>query len=203
MTTDRNKRIKSIGNFLSTYNSDLNYIRQFQNFKRDSLTSADYLKKSMGTFYQFLIEFRVMRNVKKEKVGELLTETKTWTTDSTAVDVDKFARHLCNCGLTHEKIMTSLSSKILFLTDPWTIFPFDNLAKKSMGQRTNIYADYIPKIEKFKRENLDFANDTFEAVKTYLTDIESNFKNDLGDIETIRLNRFIDKLLWTGVKSED
>ena len=69
MTTDRNKRIKSIGNFLSTYYSDLNYVRQFQDFKNERLTSTEYLKKSTGTFYQFLIEFRVMRNVKKEKVG--------------------------------------------------------------------------------------------------------------------------------------
>jgi hypothetical protein len=203
MTTDRNKRIKSIGNFLSTYNSDLNYIRQFQNFKSDRLTTADYLKKSTGTFYQFLIEFRVMRNVKKEKVGELLTETKTWIAGSAAINVDKFARHLCDRGLTHEKIMTSLSSKILFLNDPWTIFPFDNLAKKSLGQRTNIYSDYIPRMEKFKKENLDFAIETFESMKTYLNDIESSYKNDLRDLETIRLNRFIDKLLWTGVKSED
>lgn len=144
-----------------------------------------------------------MRNVKKEKVGELLTETKNWTTNSNSIDVDKFAQHLRKHRLTHEKIMTSLSSKILFLTDPWTIFPFDNLAKKSLGQRTNVYSDYIPRIEAFKLQNLEFANETFEKLKTYLTDIESNFKNDIRDIETIRLNRFIDKLLWTGVTSVD
>lgn len=201
MITDRNKRIKSIGNFLSTYNSDLNYIQQFQKFKTGLLAPADYLKKSTGTFYQFLIEFRVMRNVNKEKVAELLTETKIWTADSVPVNVDRFALHLCDRGLTHEKIMTSLSSKILFLTDPWTIFPFDSLAKKSLGQKTNIYSEYAPRIEKFKKANLEFANDTFESIKSYVIDIESDFKNELRDIETIRLNRFIDKLLWTGVKS--
>jgi hypothetical protein len=144
-----------------------------------------------------------MRNVKKDKVAELLTETRTWTSNSDSANVDKFARHLRDCRLTHEKTMTSLSSKILFLTDPWTIFPFDNLAKKSLGQRSNIYFDYIPRIEKFKGENIEFANETFEKLKTYLTDIELNFKNDIRDIETIRLNRFIDKLLWTGVTSDD
>ncbi len=103
-------------------------------------------------------------------------------------------------GITHGKIMTSLASKILFLNDPWTIFPFDSLAKKSLNQRTNKYADYLPRIEKYKIENEDFTKATFKNLNLYLKTIEKEFKGELKDMDTIRKNRFTDKLLWTGVK---
>lgn len=33
---------------------------------------------------------------------------------------------------------------------------------------------------------------------SYLTEIEKEFIDELKDLKTIRENRFIDKLLWTG-----
>ena len=194
------KQVKTIGNFLSTYYTDLDYIRNFQRFKENKISASDYLKKDTGTFYQFLIEFRVIRNVNKSKVADLLKETKAWTNGVNSNDVDKFAKHISRQGITHEKIMTSLASKILFLNDPWTIFPFDNLAKRSLNQRTNEYADYIPRIEKYKIENEYFTKMTFKTIDIYLKSIEKEFKGELKDLSTIRQNRFTDKLLWTGVK---
>ena len=194
------EQVKATGNFLSTYYTDLIYIRDFQRFKEDKISPTEYLKKSNGTFYQFLIEFRVMRNVSKERVAELLAETKNWTRGLDSTHVDKFAKHIMSQGITHGKVMTSLASKILFLNDPWTIFPFDNLAKKSLKQMTNNYSDYLPRIEKFKKENEDYTITSFQIIDIYLKRIEKEFRDELKNIELIRLNRFTDKLLWTGVK---
>lgn len=55
-------QIQSIGNFLTYYKTDLNYIKKFQEFKRNPNLASEYIKKDIGTFYSFLIEFRVVRN---------------------------------------------------------------------------------------------------------------------------------------------
>jgi hypothetical protein len=195
-----NNQIKTIGNFLSTYHSDLNYIRNFERFKNDKISHNEFISKEYGSFYSFLIEFRVIRNVNKNQVSKLLKETNLWIEKANADDVDKFAMLICKKGLTHGKVMTSLASKILFLNNPWVIFPFDNLAKKTLNQKTNEYSDYVSRIGKYKNENIEFAKSTFKTIELYIKTIESEYKNDLKDISSIRYNRFMDKLLWTGVK---
>ena len=68
-------------------------------------------------------------------------------------DVDGFAHHLNLEKITKGKrIMNSLASKILFLTNPWMLLPSDNLAKKSLKQRGNRYEDYAPKMHSLRNE---------------------------------------------------
>ena len=50
------KQIQAIGNFLTYYRTDLNYIKQFQDFKTGKISAENYIKKDSGSFYSFLIE---------------------------------------------------------------------------------------------------------------------------------------------------
>ena len=109
-----NKQIQALGNFLNYYQTDLNYIKQFQDFKSNKIKPEKYIEKVPGSFYSFLIEFRVIRNLPKQTVGVLLIETLNWINSANADDVDLFDNRLAEKGIT-KGVMTSMSSKILFL----------------------------------------------------------------------------------------
>ena len=40
-----NKQIQALGNFLNYYQTDLNYIKQFQDFKSNKITLEQYIEK--------------------------------------------------------------------------------------------------------------------------------------------------------------
>ena len=194
MTTDY---IQALGNLLSTYQSDLTYIRDFHRHKNGQLISADYIKKSPGSFKSFINEFRVARNVDKTQTHILLSLTTEWLNQNQADNVDNFAYRLNEKAITHGKVMTSLASKILFLNNPWTILPLDNLAKRSVGLRTNKYSQYLPLTENFVSKNKIAIDNSLNSVDKHLKIIEGQFEHELDNIKLIRQNRFVDKLLWT------
>lgn len=99
------KQIQAIGNFLTYYRNDLNYIKQFQDFKNGKISAENYIKKDSGSFYSFLIEFRVVRNFPKGTVNELLNETFLWIQNEDFDNVDLFAKNLSSKGLTRGKLM--------------------------------------------------------------------------------------------------
>ena len=189
--------IQALGNLLATYHSDLTYIRNFQRRKNEKLSDTDYLKKSKGTFKSFIDEFRVARNVDKRKTHILLSLTTEWINQKHSDDVDIFAEQLKNKGITHGKVMTSLASKILFLNNPWTILPLDNLAKQAVGLKNNSYSEYLPLTEKFFNDNKNEIHKLLSSVDNHLTIIEKQFEQEIENIKVIRQNRFVDKLLWT------
>ena len=195
MTAIKTKEIEAIGNFLNYYRTDLIYIKKFQDFKTGKLSAADYIKKVPGSFYSFLIEFRVIRNVPIGTVNKLLTATMSWLDTIYSDDVDLFAKDLFEKGVT-TKIMTSMASKILFLNNPWKILPMDELARKALKQTRNNYTIY-------KNNLLDFRNNNeskFESCLSFinpLKDIIHNEFEDINDLDIICKNRMIDKLLWT------
>ena len=143
------KQIESIGNFLTYYRADLYYIKQFQDFKEGKISADDYIKKEAGSFYSFLIDFRVVRNFPSGTVDKLLAETSLWIKNGDSDNVDLFAEKLANSGLTRGKIMASMASKILFLNNPWHIIPMDSLARKTLNQKQNKYSVYNKNIETF------------------------------------------------------
>ena len=194
MTTNQ---IQAIGNLLQYYHSDLIYIRDFHRYKHGKLDTVYYLSESTGTFKSFINEFRVARNVEKAKTNSLLQLTLQWVKTKNSNNVDDFATHLKEKGITHGKVMTSLASKILFLNDPWTILPLDNLAKQSVGLKTNIYSQYLPRVEEFKQKNKREIDSCLNSVSQHLKIIENDFNGEIENIEMIRYNRFVDKLLWT------
>lgn len=189
--------IKALGNLLGLYYSDLTYIRNFQRYKISELNSKEYLEKTSGTFKSFINEFRVARNVDKDKTDVLLKLTIDWILKENSTNVDGFAKHLKQSGITHGKIMTSLASKILFLNNPWEILPIDNLTKKTIGLHNNNYSQYLQLVKEFREKNLSEIRTCLDTVNQHLTIIEESFNNEIVDLKTIRLNRFIDKILWT------
>jgi hypothetical protein len=192
--------IQALGNLLTYYHSDLIYIREFMRFKNGKINNVEYLQKAEGTFRAFINEFRVARNIEKTKTDILLQQTIIWTSSVKVPDsihVDGFAESLNALGITHGKVMTSLASKILFLNNPWTIFPMDNLAKKSFRLRSNYYSDYYPRAQDFKEINKIEIGKFLSSVDSHLTTIESAFCNEIENLNAIRINRFVDKILWT------
>lgn len=190
-------QIQALGNLLQFYYSDLVYIRDFQRYKNGKLETDYYLGLSSGTFKSFINEYRVARNVEKSKTDFLLQLTMQWVNTKGQKNVDVFAKLLKEKGITHGKVMTSLASKILFLNDPWTILPLDNLAKQAVGLKTNIYSEYLPKVDEFKQKNKREIDSCLNSVSQHLKIIEVDFKDEVENIEMIRYNRFVDKLLWT------
>lgn len=196
MTT---KQIQAIGNFLTYYRTDLNYIRNFQDFKNGKITAENYIKKDVGSFYSFLIEFRVVRNFPSGTVDKLLAETSKWIETENSDDVDLFAKKLANIGLTRGNVMASMASKILFLNNPWKIIPMDSLARKTLNQKQNIYSIYNQNLIEFRKQN----ETIFESSINYtnpLTNIIHNEFKDLKKLNLICKNRIVDKLLWTNGK---
>lgn len=197
MTT---QQIQTVGNYLSTYNTDLNYVKMFQDFKANKISAADYVTKDIGTFYSFLIEFRVARNFSQGAVDKLLTETLNWVNSSNADNVDLFADKLASTNLTRGKTMTSLASKILFLNNPWKIIPMDTLARKALKQKDNKYSTYDKNLNVYRQTNKPIIDSFIQYTKPLTTIIDNEYKGKLQDIHIISENRIVDKLLWTSGK---
>jgi hypothetical protein len=189
--------IQAIGNFLSTYHTDLNYIRNFQRFKHDKISATDFLQKRNGTFYAFLIEFRIIRNISQGSADRLLKETMSWVNDKNAGNVDLFAKKLSKTNLTRGHVVTSMASKVLFLNNPWSIMPMDALARKALKQRENNYSVYTNNIATYRKENKLVLKKFLEYTKPLTSIVDAEFKKELSDIKTICENRAVDKLLWT------
>jgi len=189
-------QIQSIGNFLAYYKTDLNYIKRFQNFKINPNLASEYIKKDIGSFYSFLIEFRVVRNFTSGSVDKLLDETLLWINSKEANNVDLFAEKLSQSNLTRGKVTTSMASKILFLNNPWEIIPMDRLARKTLKQKENKYSIYNDNLLEFRTNNEQTFENCLGFIKPLTTLIHNDF-NDLSKLEIICKNRIVDKLLWT------
>lgn len=190
-------QIKAIGAFFMYYQEDLEYISKFQTFKKGGISISDYLKKEPRSFYSFLIEFKVIRNIIKGSTGRLLNETNDFINSTHPNNVDLFAKKLAKTGLTRGSITTSLASKILFLNNPWMIFPMDKRARQALHQNENNYSYFQTNLEKFRvnyRDSIEFCLTYIEPLACL---IEEVFLNDIPDMKKIRVNRMIDKLLWT------
>jgi hypothetical protein len=196
-TIDKFSYIKALGNLLTYYKSDLEYIRNFQFFKKGLVKPENYVLKAPGTFKAFLNEFRIARNIDKTKTSQLLELTNDWITGQYPENVDAFAEYLKMSNITRDKTMTSLASKILFLNNPWMITPLDSRAKQTLGLRTNFYSEYLPLVQDFIFKNRSEIQFYLDSLSQHLTSIEACFQNDLPDLLQIRLNRYVDKILWT------
>lgn len=190
------EQIQAIGNFLCAYNSDLNYLQNFQLFKKKKISAANFVENEKGTFFKFLIEFRVVRNFNAGQCNLILDCTNTWIKGKAPDDIDGFAKFLNKKGLTHSKNATSLASKILLLNNPWKVYPLDAQAKNAIGYKGTNYGGFLQNLAQFKRKNKSTINESLEVIEPFAEIIEAEFKG-LKNIKTIRTNRLIDKLLWT------
>lgn len=200
--------IKALGFLISNYETELNYIFEFHEnklyFLKEKKINPDYLSpQKRGSFQRFLNDFRVARNVDSKKgVEELLKLTFKWLENNPKEqnDVHSFAKYLKEKKITRDKLMISLSSKILFLNNPWEILPVDSLVRKTVGIKKNNYMDYITEVESFKKENEEKILEHLISTKKHLEIIENKFENKIVNLPLIRYNRFIDKLLWANGK---
>lgn len=195
MTT---KQIQALGHFLAFYATDLSYIDNFQKYKT-SPTNPNYSTKEIGSFYAFLVEFRVIRNISTGATKQILEQTINWVNGSNPDDVDAFAEILLKTGLTHNKTPTSMASKILFLNNPWKIIPMDSLARKTLKQKENIYHMYLKILENYTNEN-QLVLEKYEEITNDLVNIIHNDYAGLKDLNIISKNRMLDKLLWASGK---
>jgi len=193
-------QIKAIGNFLAYYHTDLNYIKRFHDFKNQKEHLSAYLNEGAGNFYSFLVEFRVIRNIPKDTCNKLLEETQNWVHGQNPDDVDGFAKLVKTKGLTRDKVMASMASKILFLNNPWKILPMDSLARKTLNQKSNIYSEYRFNLEKFSIDELESIQSSLNSIDLFANKIELDYQGSIDDLYLIRRNRIIDKILWTSGK---
>lgn len=199
-TTD----IRAIGNFLATYENDLVYLRNFKRYRQGQISTSEFIKKEYGSFYSFLIEFNVTRNFIAGKSGEILEFSNNWLNRENDEDVDGLAKQLTYSGLTHKGTMTSLASKILFLNNPYKVFPMDRRAKETLNHTSdNIYRNYLPKVKNYSIDRSDLIINALNIIEPFVKKIEGTFDSEMEEIGAIRVNRFIDKLLWTGTKSSE
>lgn len=193
----KKEHIEAAGNFLSTYYTDLNYIRNFQRFKLGEISEKDFVRKNAGTFYSFLIEFRVARNFSQGSADKLLRETINWVNGKNPDNVDLFAEKLSKTNLTRGNVVTSMASKILFLNNPCSIIPMDMLARKTLNQKENNYSVYLGNLTTYRQKNKQVIERFLEATAPMTKIIDAEFKNELKGLKVITVNRAIDKLLWT------
>jgi hypothetical protein len=192
----KKEQILAIGDFLTYYYEDLNFIKMFQDFKENRISLTDYVKKDKGTFYSFLIEFKVTRNFAKGMADRLLIETLEFVNSSDADNVDLFAEKLSETDLTRGNTTTSLASKILFLNNPWNIIPMDTLTRKALKQNENKYSVYKLNLDKYRQTNKTIIEECILYVKPLTAIIENKFIDKLKGFNIICENRIIDKLLW-------
>lgn len=190
--------IKALGNLLTYYYSDLTYINNFQLFKKGLIDLDSYSAATPGTFKAFLNEYGIARNIIKDSTSSLLKLTIQWITTKDPYDVDGFAVSLKKSGLTREKTMTSLASKVLFLNDPIQILPMDARTRNAVGLKDNCYKEYSILVNEFKKQNEYQIIEKLKIIDIPLTIVESNFKEIIKNNSLLRLNRVVDKILWNG-----
>lgn len=192
--------IKALGHLLASIETELAFMSAFQDFKAAKRTFDQYLDQGPDSFSVCLNYFRVSRNVGINHKAALLHLTHDWVSSPNSNDVDAFANRLKLEGITHNKIMTSLASKVLLLNNPWVILPIDTQARNAIGGCLNNYSLFSQKIESFRTENNMQIKTWLQSVDAHLRSLSNPFKSKLGKLELICENRYVDKLLWTSGK---
>lgn len=194
---------KALGNLLQYYDSDLRYIINFQSYRKGIIRSEEHLISNPGTFKAFLNEYRIARNINKDFTKTLFELTIKWIKTQDPKDVDGFAQFLRIEGITQNRTLTSLASKILFLNNPENVLPMDSRTRNVFKLQNNNYAIYIQLVKDFINQNKQHIDENLNIISVPLTKIESRFKTNLSNLDLIRFNRFVDKILWTGGQYEN
>lgn len=195
--------IEAKGHVLAFYLSDLFYIDNFNRAKKGELLQIAYLDKNKeinNSFRQFVWDFRVVRNVRAGQLSNLLGETIKWCKGKNADDVDLFKQKLRAKEICHEKNMTSLSSKVLFLNNPEFIHPYDDLAKKAVGYKGKSYSEYLLKVDEYKKVHKQLIGSLYNDIRQELDSLDKVFneiRKSSVNTKVVRNNRIVDKLLWT------
>lgn len=185
----------ALGTLLTSYKSDLQFLKQFNLFKQDQLSIEAYLKPGPQSFPRFLYEYGVARNIAKGAIPPFLATIKTWIFSDRANDVDALGDEMCARGFTHGKTMTSLCSKVLFLNAPCSIIPIDRFARKALSYHGNHYKTFNSLLQRFKEHHIHKIRLILESNSNQLKAIEEEIDLNIEDMQCLRENRYVDHLL--------
>jgi len=180
--------------FEFSYYGDLFYFSAFQYLNRDNS-----LMEGVGDFdffKQFLYEYRVSRKIKADFKPRAWEEFKQLAKKEITTDtVDHIAKSIFIDLDPNRGINTSLCSKILMLLKPSLIIPIDSLNKEALNFNKNEYKGFYQKLKIFEKEYHEQISSIMAQVDSRAKQIESIYKDQFEEIESIRKNRIIDKLL--------
>jgi hypothetical protein len=188
-----NIQIAALGEFLMNYETELNYIKKFQELMGENPDINFHESENKGSFKSFVNQFGVARNIEKGKTLEiiriLINELKNNELDPN--ELSKKLQHL-----THNSKAVSLSSKILFLYKPEEFIPLDSLNKKTLLVQSNDYVCFSKELNTYI-SNSDIKKEISKLIKTAsplvkCIEDKSMLKMDFNKIKT---NRLIDKYL--------
>ena len=193
-------QIIAVGNFLSSYKSDLLYIKNISQLSLDNCDYQFHCNNNKGSFKSFVNEFKVVRNMEEGKTELVLKKVLEYFAKHTEPQVDELVIELRDH--TRNQYAVSLASKILFLFKPVDFVPMDFFNKKALGYKGNIYCEFKKEFDThfFKNENnveLEVINSCCLPLAKVIEE-ESEFNINF---EIIRTNRLKDKLLWAQGKS--
>ena len=78
---------------------------------------------------------------------------------------------------------------------PAEIIPMDSINKIALRYNLGLYEAFAEKVEQFKNENHKKIQELVNMLSPRAKKIESIFSNELKNLEKIRVNRAVDKLL--------
>ena len=175
-----------------TYYGDLYYFASFNH-----LVNPKAVNKigNQAFFEDFLYEYRVSRNVsEKKKAWAIFTNSANQI--FTPILVDELAKKYAQTNKNEKvKQLTSLSSKLAMLLHPDQIIPMDSINKIALMHNENQYVGFAEKVEAFKKGNNSEIKELIDMVSPRAKKIESIFSNELENLDKIRANRVVDKLL--------
>ena len=186
---------KAIGNLLLNYESDLEYIKAFQEWKK---ADTKTLKDSQHRMYQFLTEYNVRRWLNNADYSTLLNIIRKLSPENPNDFVSQLEGEISK-SLT--KKLQSLSSKVGMLYNHEIFLPIDKYVKIACFGNLNYhtYEDYLIAVENIMKKPAyqSMLDETLRIVTPLVQDIEQSCGQLPFDFETVRRNRMIDKILWT------
>jgi hypothetical protein len=215
MNTLTKTQIKTIGNYLEYYYSDLKYFNEFKKSIKRNIDNIndEYLNKSNPySFKSFLNGYGISRRVKKIDESNLVNTLKLYKTtkkwlnanQKNATDIKGFVEYITTIkNLTNGKNEISLASKILFLNNPMEVYPYDYNAKTTLDYNGNDYEEYKSKVINYKDEHIDIIKKIINCIEPYLETLEKGLEYSKEEFKKIRVNRFVDKMLWCGWKDSE
>jgi len=178
-----------------TYYSDLYYFSAF-NYLKEEKVNRENLIGDYEFFIQYLKEYNVKRTIEADS-NEAAWETfkSIAKKDLNPQWIDQLADKEFRLLHPLKKLNTSVSSKLGMLHFPQKIIPLDRFNKDAINYREREYQGFMKHIEEFKKDKASDIENLMISIKERAIKIETIFDKQLDQIELIRYNRALDKLL--------
>lgn len=197
------EKIETIGSFLMNYYNILDgYCKVNTYIKKDDFVSFQ------SYILNFMTNWKVIRSVPKS-IDSNDIRTNLCKEIFNFITVSQFDK--CNVKVLSDKLneitnrnLISLSSKVLFIHAPQFYFPYDSLVKKALDIQNDDYAQFYNEVLNFKTDHLKASIcPIIKSIEGFTEKIENKFNEiDPNVLNEIRLNRIVDKLLWTRGKNK-